>query len=474
MALSSMGATTSSATSSGTSFTVPGLGGIDTTSMQAAMVAIAQQPITLLQSQQAQVTQKQTAWRTINSAVLALGTSATALSDTSLASSRSVRVSDSNVLTATASPGQSLGNYTVTVKALAQNHQLISGGYADKDSTPLGTGTINIAVGAASFQPITIDSSNNTLQGMADAINSAKHGVTASVVDSGSAAGDSRYKLMLVSNSTGTDGAITATMNLGSSSPTMSTLVDAQDAHIQLGTGSQAVDIYSSSNSISSAISGVTMQLQSTSATPVTVVLSQKTSQIQSDIQDLITNYNNLNGNFATQMSYDTTSQTAGGPLFGDPTLIGLQQQVAGLVTGSHNVDGAYSSLADLGITLDSSGNLQMSNPSALSSALASNPDDVIKLLQDSKQGIATQLNTMVTSYTDANSGILSQQDKSYTNQYDDLQTEIDSDTLMAKAEQDRITEMFTALQASLATLNSQSDYVKAQISAWNDTSSSE
>jgi flagellar hook-associated protein 2 len=419
------------------------------------------------------VTQQQTAWQGINSAVLALGNAATTLSDPSLATDITATSSNTSILTATGTSSQSQGDYTVTVDQLAQNQQMISSGYDAADAS-VGTGTVSLQVGSAAYPPITIDSSNDTLSGVATAINKANLGVTASVVDTGTEQGATEFKLMLISNVSGTAGALTVSMNLGSNPPTFTTTQPAQDAEIQLGTGSNALPIYSSSNTITGAIPGVTLQLNSASpGTTVNVSLSQNTDNLQSAVQGLLTQYNSLNSAIGAQTSYNSTTNTPGGPLFGSPTLLGLQQQVSNLVTGTQAVSGAYTSLAQIGITADSSGNLSISDQSAFNKAIGTDPQDVVNLFQDPKQGIATQLNSMVTEYTDPTKGVLTAQNTSLTTEYNSMQSQITMDTQMASQEQTRLTDMFSELQADLSSINTQSQLVDAQIAAMENTGTS-
>jgi len=109
--------------------------------------------------------------------------------------------SDEDVLTATAGRTASEGSYTFTVSRLAQKHQVSTASFSDKDSTSIGTGSISIQVGTGSVVNITVDSGNNTLQGIADAINASEADLSAMVVD---VSGDgSSYKMLLSSDSTG-------------------------------------------------------------------------------------------------------------------------------------------------------------------------------------------------------------------------------------------------------------------------------
>jgi len=102
------------------------------------------------------------------------------------------------------------GVYSVTVNQMAAAQISASQGYVASNSV-VGTGTININI-AGENNPITIDSSDNTLSGVATAINNAAIGVTAQVVNTG--LGSNPYRLELTSNSTGSAGAFTVTSSL--------------------------------------------------------------------------------------------------------------------------------------------------------------------------------------------------------------------------------------------------------------------
>ena len=65
------------------------------------------------------------------------------------------------------------------------------------------SGTLTLAVGSGAAQTITIDSSDNTLSSLADAINSGNYGVTANVITTSGG-----ERLSLVSNTSGAAGDI--------------------------------------------------------------------------------------------------------------------------------------------------------------------------------------------------------------------------------------------------------------------------
>jgi len=115
--------------------------------------------------------------------------------------------SDTNVLTLTAADSSAVaGTHTVEVTSLAQT----SSGYLAQITNANDTlsGAITLAVGSGKAQTITLNSSNDTLAGLAAAINSSSVGITASVLTDSSGS-----RLSLVSGTSGSDGNISVTAN---------------------------------------------------------------------------------------------------------------------------------------------------------------------------------------------------------------------------------------------------------------------
>src|SRR5439155_17816627 len=97
---------------------------------------------------------------------------------------RSVASSDQSLVTAAAGNGATPGVYNVRVNSLARAHQIASQGFDSADST-ITQGTLQLKVGSGATT-ITIDSTNNTLQGLANAINGSGVGVAAAIINDGS------------------------------------------------------------------------------------------------------------------------------------------------------------------------------------------------------------------------------------------------------------------------------------------------
>jgi flagellar hook-associated protein 2 len=271
--------------------------GIDTNSLIDGLLALQQSKVTALQSQQANVTALQGTFNGLGSALgdLQSKVGTLARSVAGAFDGRKVVVSDDTALQAAAGTTAAPGQYTFKVTALAAAQQIASQGVADP-STSLRTGTLQLKVGGATTT-VNVDSTNNTLQGLATAINNSGAAVQASVINDGSS---TPYRLLLTSTKTGTANAIQVTNNLtggtGASinlDPATQTIQQAADAQITLGSGASAITVTSASNTVDSVVPGVTLKLQSADPNKaLTVTVSNDTDAASKAVSDFVTSYN--------------------------------------------------------------------------------------------------------------------------------------------------------------------------------------
>lgn len=169
------------------------------------------QAVTTDQAQQTAIQGIQSSLQTLQNAASQL-----ALSQGSVFDGKTVSSSNSSLVTAAAGTGAQTGITSLTVLALAQANQIASQGFSDPNSA-ITQGTFQIQAGSQSAT-ISIDSTNATLSGLAQAINNAGIGVAATIVNTGSNDPLTQpYRLLLTSNATGTANAIQITNNLGAS-----------------------------------------------------------------------------------------------------------------------------------------------------------------------------------------------------------------------------------------------------------------
>jgi flagellar hook-associated protein 2 len=201
----------------GAPITVGGLAsGLDTNSIIQSLLAVEQAQIQILQNKQDTATQQETAFKKIEASLLALQGDTTSLGSSinGVFDLRAVTSSDESLVTAAATSAASPGVYTIQVNSLAKAQEIASQEYASP-STAITQGTVQLSVGSGPAATITIDSTNNTLQGLADAINNAAAGVTATVVNDGSGSNGQSYRLLLSANQSGASSTIHLVNNLG-------------------------------------------------------------------------------------------------------------------------------------------------------------------------------------------------------------------------------------------------------------------
>jgi flagellar hook-associated protein 2 len=242
--------------------------------------------------------------------------------------------SDTNVLTLTAANSTAVaGTHTVEVANLAQT----SSGYlnAITNASDKLSGSITLAVGSGTAQTITLDSSDNTLVGLASAINSSGAGVTASVLTDASGS-----RLSLVSGTSGAGGDITVSANSivdtgnGNAALSYNSTVSGKDANLTV----DGINLTSASNTVANLIPGVTFQLLAPSASgeQVQVVIGNDNANVESTVNQMVSDYNSLISAVNTQEGNDSSGNPE--PLFGSPTLSLLQQQLlSGINTQNPN-----------------------------------------------------------------------------------------------------------------------------------------
>jgi flagellar hook-associated protein 2 len=348
------------------------------------------------------LTAEVSAFGTFNSALATFQATLATLQDPTKLATRTATLADTTIATATASSGALAGQYSIQVQNLAAAASLSSQPVASA-ATTVGTGTLTLAVGSASTS-ITIDSSNNTLQGIAAAINGAPNnpGVTASILTTTAGA-----RLVLSGTATGAANAISVTQAGGdgglaslvyvpNGTKKLTQTQAAQDASFSVN-GFAAT---SPSNLVSSVISGVTLNLLKPTAagTPTTLTIGNDTQSAQTSIGTFVTALNGLQTAIQSLTSYNVSTRTAG-PLLGNQTLLSFQSQLSKILGQVNSaVSSGPNSLAALGIAVNSQGTFS-TNAATLSNALTASVDSVAKLLSG-PNGIATQLNTFVTQYT--------------------------------------------------------------------------
>jgi len=262
--------------------------------------------------------------------------------------------------------GTSTSNSAGTLTAVASGSDLL-------------TGSISIAIGSGTAQTVTLSSSGETLQQVADDINDPTTGISgvkATVVNNS----DGSQSLSLQSQTAGSAGTLAVTSSISDPSTHLDYTSTVAGADAQLTV--DGVSLTSASNTVTGLIPGLTFQLLAPSPTEsgggleqVQVVIGNDTTDVESTLNQFVSDYNSLISAINTQEGKDSSGNPE--PLFGSPTLSLLQQQLlSGLNT--QNPNGSLDAVAtNTGTTLSGSITIQVGSGTAQTVTLDSSDNTI-------------------------------------------------------------------------------------------------
>jgi len=123
--------------------------GLPTAELINAIIAQASRPKELLSSRLTTLQNQRSALLELNARLVSLKGTVTNFTKPAFFNKFAATSSNEDVLTATATEGAFPGVLDLTVKSLVTSHQLISGGFSDADTTPVGAGELVIEFGQA-------------------------------------------------------------------------------------------------------------------------------------------------------------------------------------------------------------------------------------------------------------------------------------------------------------------------------------
>jgi flagellar hook-associated protein 2 len=395
---------------------------------------------------------------------------------------------DGTGLTASGSSGAATGSYSVAVTQIASAQTLSSAAFGA--TTALGTGTMNVSVGDKSMS-VDITSANNTVSGIASAINSSSSnpGVTATVVT-----GTDGAHLILRSSATGASNTIDVsvgtvtddaglsslgvTSTAGASAADPSTIASASASASASATSpwtqtESAKDAMftidgtagtSSSNTVTTAIQGVTLNLTAAAigvpaGTPQTLTVAQDTTSASTAINNFVNLYNTLVTTYGQVAGFDSSKAKGaqGGPLLGNSMFNTVKGTLASIVSGGVKNGSSNISLGAIGVVLNKDGTLA-ADSTKIANELTSNPQGVAALF-NSTTGVAAKMTKSLNGFLREGGLIANNQDplnadlKGISTQQDTLASYSAQLTHQYQAQ-------FTALNTVMATMNKNSQYL--------------
>ncbi len=458
--------------------------GLNTDQLITDLVRFSQKRIDTLQSRERVETSRQTALQGIETRIQTLQTQTAKLGrpQGSIFDRKTVSSSEATLVTAAAGSSAAAGTTSLRVLSLAQKHQVASQGFDDPTSE-ITQGTFQIQSGTKTAT-ITIDSTNNTVRGLAKAITNADIGVSASVISDGSDSRTQPYRLLLSAKDSGSANAITITNSLaadngaavkpnfgssqigaavtgsviqgtssltsnsgaggftGTSNDTFNftvvtggtvgtddgiqisysnqsgsltgtitvdqadvgvnksaasgvqvqfgagslvagdqfsidgfvpTVQAATNAQVQLGTGSGAIVVQSSTNVVNDLVPGVSLNLLSADpAKEIKITVANDVEAARKDVKDFVTDYNDFIDFIDKQTKFNVATGTAAA-LNGNRSVTDLRTQIErSVLSVSGNLPATINRLGAIGITSDGKGKLEI-NETKLNDVLNGN-----------------------------------------------------------------------------------------------------
>lgn len=314
------------------------------------------------------------------------------LKDTSDYNNFTVTNSDTSAFTAVATSLANAGNHSIQVTTLALPQRNLSSVPASITATDdtISTSAITLTLTGGSSSTgitddtITIASTASTPAGVVNAINSANLGISAYLVYSGS-----EYNIMV----TGPEGADN-TFTLVSSDPDslyFGAAGDPWQVPVDAALTVDGMSITSSSNTVTDAIGGVTLNLMETMSSAATLSLQNDTTAVKTKLQTLVTTYNDAMSLLDEVTNPASTLETYGATLVGNSTVRTIRDTLRGFMTAvstTPSTDGSYNYLVDIGLTMDRYGKLSI-DKTTLDTALSSDYSDVVYVMTGDQDALS-------------------------------------------------------------------------------------
>ncbi len=465
--------------------------GMDTDSIVTQLMEIERFPIERLEAKKESETEKLAAYEQFKAIMDDLKSAAGAMTLTSQVRTSKINLSPEAAYSATASSAMS-GSYDISVAQLSQVQKNISEGWSSNTEPLLGTGTFTI-----NDTDIVINESNNSLSGLAEAINAISDttGVSATIINNGS--DTDPYHLVFTGVDSSSSFTISSDLEDGDTNPIAFATTQAQTAQ-QAVVFIDGIQVVSDTNTISSAINGITLNLNELSETsyagtpetgvdpwdwadpPVYVTnqmtVTPDTDSLKEKLTTFVSSYNKAMefilsgyarfGGSATSTNEDgTEEELLGSVLRGDASINSIKRGLQSILTTTVNTSGSLSILSQLGITTQTNGTLRQNNTD-LDEALADNYEATVSLLsgEGDVDGVMKNFNYYLLDITSGTDGFYANKKTNYDRLIRRLDDNISRMEPRMEKKESMLRAKFTAMEQLVSGLNAQGDFLTQQM----------
>lgn len=414
--------------------------GIDIESIISGLMEVERAPLATYEQKKNDINIRVSAYGSLKSDLSSLKDLATTLGDKTKFGKFIASSSDEEVFTATATSGAINEEHEIEVQSLAVAHRMTSAAFADADAA-VGTGSYSFGYGDTNFD-VTIDASNNSLEGLRNAINDSpdNEGISASIINV-----DGGSRLVLTAREAGTANAITA--------PGMfSELTAAEDALITV----DGFETTSSSNTLTDVIPGVTIDLKSVGTAQLST--ERDVEMLKEQMTSFVNKYNAIN------ISIDTMAE---GSLEGDMMPKGFEDKMRSLFFEQIELpNGDTRTAFDLGFTFDKTGVLSV-DEDIIDELTTSDLEAFVGAFTNNDNGFATKVEDIVSIYTQAG-GLIDTRTTSLNTSSSYVDNQIERFEYRMEQVEARYRRQFAAMDAMVAQLQTSGDYLTSQLASLN------
>ncbi len=446
----------------------PGIGsGLQVNDIVKQLMEIERQPINNLTTKKSFLNAQISAYGSLKSKVADFQTAMANLNSPQKFQVFKATSGSESVFTTSVSSSAVAGNYNIEVLSLAQRDKIATQAYVDSN-TVVGEGTLNISIGSESFA-VTVDSSNNTLASIRDAINNATDntGVSATIVT-----GDDGARLVLSSKETGIDNTLRINVTDSDGNNTDETglsalaynpeggvefraaISSAQNAQIQI----DGFNVSSNTNTITGAIDGVTINAASIGSSTLSVTRDDE--QILESVEAFAAAFNALRTEINNQRK---------GQLEADSTLLTLERQIFDVLNAGTSIEGtSFSYLIEAGVSINKQGVMEVDSD-RITDIMNTDFDSFTNLFASENGGFAAKLSTLADGWL-ANDGLIDSREDGLNTQVEGIDDQIlRLEDRMISVEA-RIRAQFTALDTLVSSLNNTSSFLTQQLASLNNS----
>ncbi|TJX66279.1 hypothetical protein E8P77_08485 [Soehngenia saccharolytica] len=445
--------------------------GIDQTSIDKLMEA-ERIPLTKLTDKKTTITNKQNAWKDINTRLNSLFEKLKVLQDANTFTSKKSLSTNDNIVTMSPNSKAIAGSYKINVASLATSTNIIGGkvlaeGQKITDELHLnGIITLKNHEGIEKEIEIKDGYSLKTITNEIN-LNTNTTGISSSIIDG---------RIILSDVKTGN-----RNIEVFGAEELLEALKLGTEKIVNQGTNAKftvnGIEVERSTNEITDVIENVTINLKKmhqSSSEYETINITNDNDKIASAVKDFIDQYNST-------MQFIEEKIAAGNPevansrgvLAGDSSLQMLHSTLRRMVTSSiQNPNTTIKDISQLGIsTTDKSGVLKF-DQSKLLDNLSQNPENVINFfsseLNGSKVGFAPKLNNYIDSYISKSNGVVKNKTESFERSLKDINRQIEVFNKRMEKKQEYYTNMFSKLDTAMMQAEDQMNWLTTQLSAFS------